>query len=100
MLSESLVESFRVRLEALGLELADLRFGGTPPRPLVQGRIKGRPGGPPRGGRVDDWARGSGGLEAWPAAGGRGGPLYAPEVPSRGLERPVRWHRHWVRFVG
>src|SRR3989449_6255498 len=22
------------------------------------------------------------------------------EVSSPGLERPVRWHRHWVRFVG
>ena len=29
MLSDSLVESFRVRLDALGLELADLRIGGT-----------------------------------------------------------------------
>jgi ribosome maturation factor RimP len=22
------------------------------------------------------------------------------EVSSPGLERPLRWHRHWVRFVG
>jgi len=22
------------------------------------------------------------------------------EVSSPGIERPVRWHRHWARFVG
>jgi len=22
------------------------------------------------------------------------------EVSSPGIERPVRWHRHWVQFVG
>src|SRR2546430_11312157 len=37
-LSDSLVESFRVRLAPLGLELADLRIGGTQHRPLVQVR--------------------------------------------------------------
>jgi ribosome maturation factor RimP len=34
---------------------------------------------------------------------GEGGPLgnrYVLEVSSPGIERPVRWHRHWVRFVG
>ena len=25
---------------------------------------------------------------------------YTLEVSSPGLERPVKWHRHWVRFVG
>ena len=39
MLTESLVEAFRTRLEALGFDLADLRIGGTPNRPLVQVRI-------------------------------------------------------------
>src|SRR3989442_1297461 len=48
MLTDSLVEAFRVRLEALG--------------PL--------------------------------------GPRYILEVSSPGLERPLRWPRHWARFVG
>src|SRR3989441_6433455 len=79
MLSDSLVESFRVRLEALGLELADLRIGGTPHRPLVQVRIEWPPGEPPRRVTVDDCAMASRALEAWLDAGGPLGPRYALE---------------------
>src|SRR2546425_6804009 len=90
MLSDSLVESFRVRLEALGLELADLRIGGTPHRPLVQVRIEWPPGEPPRRVTVDDCAMASRALEAWLDAGGPLGSRYALEVSSPGLERPLR----------
>ncbi|OLC01993.1 MAG: hypothetical protein AUH78_18285 [Gemmatimonadetes bacterium 13_1_40CM_4_69_8] len=100
MLSENLVESFRVRLDAVGLELADLRIGGTQARPLVQVRIEWPPGEPPRRVTVDDCAMASRALEAWLDAGGPLGPRYALEVSSPGLDRPLRWHRHWVRFVG
>ena len=99
MLSDSLVEAFRTRLEALGFDLADLRIGGTPNRPLVQVRIDTPP---PRGVTVDDCAAASRALEAW-LDEGAGGPLgnrYVLEVSSPGIERPVRWHRHWARFVG
>lgn len=99
MLSDSLVEAFRTRLEALGFDLADLRIGGTPNRPLVQVRIDTPP---PRGVTVDDCATASRALEAW-LDEGAGGPLgnrYVLEVSSPGIERPVRWHRHWLRFVG
>jgi len=78
MLTESLVEAFRTRLEALGFDLADLRIGGTPNRPLVQVRIDC----PPRNVTVEDCSRVSRALEQWLDA------------------RPVRWHRHWVQFVG
>ncbi len=100
MLSESLVESFRVRLEALGLELADLRIGGTPNRPLVQVRIEWPPSDPPRGVTVDDCAMASRALEAWLDVGGPLGSRYVLEVSSPGIDRKLRWHRHWVRFVG
>ena len=99
MLSDSLVEAFRTRLEMLGFDLADLRIGGTPNRPLVQVRIDTPP---PRRVTVDDCAVASRALEAW-LDEGEGGPLgnrYVLEVSSPGIERPVRWHRHWVRFVG
>src|SRR5467141_5476138 len=100
MLTESLVEAFRTRLEALGFDLADLRIGGTPNRPLVQVRIDC----PPRNVTVEDCSRVSRALEHWlDADGGGGGPLgnrYVLEVSSPGIERPVRWHRHWARFVG
>src|SRR5437667_11580412 len=99
MLSDSLLESFRSRLEALGLELPDLRIGGTQARPLAQVRIEW-PDTSPRRVTVDDCARASRALEAWLDAGGPLGPRYMLEVSSPGLERPLRWHRHWVRFVG
>src|SRR5438445_1438579 len=103
MRSDSLVEQFRVRLAVLGLELAELRIGGTPNRPLAQVRIEWPPAapGPPEGrGTVEDCARAGRALEAWLDAGGPLGPRYMLEVSSPGLERPLRWHRHWVRFVG
>jgi ribosome maturation factor RimP len=102
MLSDSLVESFRLRLASLGLDLADLRIGGTPQRPLVQVRIEWPPApdAPPRRVSVEDCATASRALEAWLDADGPLGRRYVLEVSSPGLERPLRWHRHWVRFVG
>jgi len=96
MLTESLVEAFRTRLEALGFDLADLRIGGTPNRPLVQVRIDC----PPRNVTVEDCSRVSRALEQWLDVGGPLGNKYVLEVSSPGIERPVRWHRHWVQFVG
>jgi ribosome maturation factor RimP len=100
MLSESLVEAFRARLESLGFDLADLRIGGTSNRPLVQVRIDWLPSDPPRRVTVDDCATASRALEAWLDAGGPLGPRYVLEVSSPGMDRPLRCHRHWVRFVG
>ena len=96
MLTESLVEAFRTRLEVLGFDLADLRIGGTPNRPLVQVRIDC----PPRNVTVEDCSRVSRALEQWLDVGGPLGNKYVLEVSSPGIERPVRWHRHWVQFVG
>jgi len=100
MLTESLEETFRSQLDALGLELADLRIGGTAQRPLVQVRIEWPPSDPPRPVTVADCARASRALEVWLDQGGPLGPRYLLEVSSPGLERPLKWHRHWVRFVG
>ena len=104
MLSDSLVEAFRSRVETLGFDLADLRIGGTPNRPLVQVRIDVGPDGaeplPSRAITVADCAVVSRALEAWLDQGGPLGARYVLEVSSPGMERPLRWHRHWVRFVG
>jgi ribosome maturation factor RimP len=98
MLTESVVEAFRAQVEQLGFDLADLRIGGTPNRPLVQVRIDC----PPRKVTVEDCSRVSRALEQWLDAGGAGplGNRYVLEVSSPGIERPVRWHRHWAQFVG
>src|SRR2546428_1214119 len=106
MLTDSLVEAFRVRLEALGFDLAALRIGGTPNRPLVQVRIDWPPDSPGSGAggtggvTVAECATASRALEAWLDDGGPLGPRYVLEVSSPGLERPLRWPRHWARFVG
>ncbi len=100
MLTDSLVEAVRVRLEALGLDLADLRLGGTPNRPLLQVRIEWPEADPERRVTVDDCARASRALEAWLDRAGPLGSRYQLEVSSPGMDRPLRWHRHWVRFVG
>jgi len=100
MLSDSLVEVFRARLDRLGLDLADLRIGGTPNRPLVQVRIDWPPSEPSRRVSVEDCATVSRALEGWLDAELPLGPRYVLEVSSPGLDRPVRWHRHWARFVG
>src|SRR2546430_8034959 len=70
MLSDSLVESFRAQLAALGLELADLRIGGTQARPLVQVRIEWPPPDESRRGAVGDCAVAGRAVEAWVGAGG------------------------------
>lgn len=100
MLTDSLVEAVRSRLEQLGLDLADLRLGGTPNRPLVQVRIEWPAADPERRVTVDDCALASRTLEAWLDEGGPLGPRYQLEVSSPGMDRPLRWHRHWVRFIG
>src|SRR5690349_7578494 len=107
MLSDSLVESFRARLASLGLDLADLKIGGTSHRPLVQVRIEWPMATPQAGSdepvrrvTVEDCATASRALEAWLDADGPLGRRYILEVSSPGLERPLRWHRHWVQFGG
>src|SRR2546425_5469540 len=98
MLTESLVEAFRTRLDALGFDLADLRIGGTPNRPLVQVRIDC----PPRNVTVEDCSRVSRALEQWLDADGGGPPgnRYGLEVSSPGIEGTVRLDRHWGQFRG
>src|SRR2546426_10916247 len=97
MLSDSLVEQFRVRLAVLGLELADLRIGGTPNRPLAQVRIEwppADPGTPERRVTVEDCARASRALEGWLDAGGPLGGRYVVQGSRPGLGRPRRWRCH------
>src|SRR3989442_11556138 len=103
MLSDSLVEQFRVRLAVLGLELADLRIGGTPNRPLAQVRIEwppADPGAPERRGTGGDFAPASrapqGGLDAGGAPGAP--PNLAGARPGAGRAPPL--HPPPGRVVG
>jgi len=95
-----LTAQVRARIAALGFELADIRKGGSQGRPLLQVRID-RPDNPMGSGvTVDDCATVSRDLEQWLDAVGTLGVRYILEVSSPGIERPVRWREHWVRFVG
>jgi len=100
VLDDSLLHEVRTRLAELGLELADLRVGGTPRRPLVQVRIDWPLTEPARHVTVDDCARASRALETWLDDEGPLGTRYVLEVSSPGMERPLRWPEHWARFVG
>src|SRR3989442_7904992 len=98
MLSESLIEAFRAKLGELGLDLADLRIGGTAHRPLVQVRIEWPPG-EARRVTVDDCARASRALEAWLDPSGPLGLLYILYGSSPWLYPPARLARGRVPFV-
>ena len=89
------------RLAALGLDLVELRMGGTARRPHFTVRIDRRDADPEHGVTVDDCARASRALEAWldQASLGQGG-RYILEVSSPGLDRPLRTAEHWRRFLG
>ena len=88
------------RLDELGYELVDLRFGGTTRRPHLSVRIDWADVVPGREVSVDDCAAVSRALEAWLDGTGVGEGRYILEVSSPGLDRPLRDLRDWRRFMG
>lgn len=85
-------------LDAIGLELVELRIGGSRNRPVLDVRIDRRD---LRDVRIEDCERASRALETRLDAepeliSGR----YVLEVSSPGLERAVRSLADWRRFVG
>ncbi|HEX9691751.1 MAG TPA: ribosome maturation factor RimP [Gemmatimonadales bacterium] len=100
LLEERLVPHVRACVAAMGYELADLRRRGSATRVILQVRIDRPDAAPGRGITVDECAEVSRALEAWLEDSGLVGPRYVLEVSSPGIERPLRWREHWVRFVG
>lgn len=80
--------------------MADLRRGGTAGRVRLQVRIDRPDSGPGHGVTVDDCAVVSRALEVWLDGSGVLGERYVLEVSSPGIDRPVKWREHWVRFAG
>ena len=97
-MSEALQDIVTKELAALGLELFELRSGGTKNRPLLDVRIERTDG---EKITVDDCARASRAIEAKLDEGNAVGTTrYVLEVSSPGVERPLRNAGDWKRFVG
>lgn len=95
-MKDALEDVVVAELDAVGLDLVELRRGGTRNRPLVEVRIDRRDGGSVT---VDDCARASRALEARLDGSDLVSPQYVLQVSSPG-ERPLRSADEWRRFVG
>lgn len=91
---QPLVES---ELDALGLDLVEMRRGGSRSRPTLEIRIDRRDGVKVT---VDDCAGASRAIEAKLDAAPVLGERYVLEVSSPGVERPLKTAADWRRFAG
>ena len=89
-----------VRVEAMGFELVDIRWGGSARRPALRVRIDRPDSTPGDGVTVDDCAKVSRALE--PLLDGREElpERYVLEVSSPGVDRPLLRDRDYQRFRG
>src|SRR6266550_976498 len=91
---EGLVAS---EIRPLGLELFELKVGGSQGRPVLDVRVEREDG---EGVTVDNCAAASRAIESRLDAEDFGGRNYVLEVSSPGLERPLRNAKDWRKYVG
>ena len=91
---EALVAS---EIKPLGLELFELKLGGSKGRPVLDVRVEREDG---KKVTVDDCAEASRAIEVKLDAEDFGGRRYVLEVSSPGIERPLRNAKDWKRFIG
>jgi len=91
---ETLVAS---EIKPLGLELFDLKLGGSRGRPVLDVRVEREDG---ERVTVDNCAAASRAIEARLDVEDFGGKRYVLEVSSPGIERPLRNAKDWKRFIG
>jgi ribosome maturation factor RimP len=91
---ESLVAS---EIKPLGLELFELKVGGSKGRPVLDVRVEREDG---QRVTVDNCAAASRAIETLLDAKDFGGRNYVLEVSSPGLERPLRNAKDWRKYVG
>jgi ribosome maturation factor RimP len=96
-MSEALQDIVTSELAGLGLELFELRTGGSKNRPVLDVRIEKQDGSAIT---VDDCARASRAIEARLDQAQAAGTKYVLEVSSPGIERPLRNAADWKRFIG
>ena len=91
---EELVAS---EIKPLGLELFELKLGGSMGRPVLDVRVEREDG---QKVTVDDCATASRAIEVKLDEEDFGGKRYVLEVSSPGIERPLRNAKDWRKFVG
>lgn len=96
-MNDALQETVVTELIPLGLELFELRTGGTKNRPVLDVRIDRSDG---TRVTVEDCARASRAIEARLDQAAYAGTRYVLEVSSPGVERPLRNAADWRRFIG
>jgi len=96
-MSEALQDIVTTELAPLGLELFELKSGGSKGRPVLDVRVERADGKPVT---VDDCARASRAIEAKLDEGNVLSEKYVLEVSSPGIERPLRHAADWRRFIG
>jgi ribosome maturation factor RimP len=84
-------------IKPLGLELFELKLGGSKGRPVLDVRVEREDG---ETVTVDNCAAASRAIEAKLDEEDFGGRQYVLEVSSPGVERPLRNAKDWRRFVG
>lgn len=97
---EDLTNAVDSRVAELGFELVDVRKRVFRGRAMVQVRVDRVDSAPGHGVTADDCATVSRALEAWLDETGILADRYVLEVSSPGIERPIRFRKHWERYVG
>jgi ribosome maturation factor RimP len=105
-IDNALTAEVEERVKKLGFDLIDLRKKGSARRVILEVRVDlvefvdlvdSESG---DGITMDHCTEISRALEEWLDSDGSLGENYVLEVSSPGVERPVRWPRHWLRHVG
>ncbi len=99
-MASALEAEIRRRVARLGYELVDVRKRGTGSHVRLQLRVDVPDASPGHGITIEQCAAVSRELESWLDAEEPLGVRYVLEVSSPGIERPIRWRDHWVRYVG
>lgn len=100
MTSDPLLDLVATQVEGAGFELVDFRRAGTPARPVLTIRADRPDATPGHGITTEECARLSRAIEGALESAALVGPRYVLEVSSPGVERAVRFPRHWRRYVG
>lgn len=96
-MNQALEDVVASQIRPLGLEVFELRMGGSKGRPVVDVRVEREDG---QTVTVDDCAAASRAIESRLDALEFGARRYVLEVSSPGLERPLRNAADWRKFVG